>query len=432
MRIGNALVCAMLISSLPFGVARATSHSVVTLWEASSGDHPTEHAPLPWNLFDDATPEEPVLSGGILTLSTSVNAERMTYKQSAAEISMPSTLVIEFEMRMVSGSTSSSARGPVAVPFAVSPSTGNGFQIDVDKVFLNVSNVVPDTPAFVDTDDTFHTYRIEVTGSVITVYQDDVQILTGSTYTDPAVFGTDLLIGWGMNSSLSHGVSEWKSFQHNAQPPIVTATWADAFAIQADDGAIHPALLVGLSLGTATVTSQTSTSITLTYSGIDPNSDMQINLATYDAPFYPPDPFEVVSPSRIEVEMDQSGTMFTLGIDFSSTTGELLDPASIVGFNPQPEPPAGGIYGFNPQPEPPKLGEGLGIFMPLSGGTGAPGSTQISLTIEVLDGSLTPLPLSLVGLAVPAMGKWALGTVLLCVMGTGLWNARRKASLRAL
>jgi len=184
---------------------------------------------------------------------------------------------------------------------------------------------------------------------------------------------------------------------------------------------------VGLSLGTATVTSQTPESITLTYSDIDPNPDVQIDLAAYDAPFIPPDPIHVLSPSRIEVEMDQGGATFTLGIDFSSTTGELLDPASIVGFNPQPEPPGASIYGFNPQPEPPGLGDGLGIFMPLSGGTGAPGSTQISLTIEVLDGGLARLPLSLVGIATPAVGAWGHAIAILGLVA-GFALAARRAS----
>jgi hypothetical protein len=126
--------------------------------------------------------------------------------------------------------------------------------------------------------------------------------------------------------------------------------------------------------------------------------------------------------------MDQSGTMFTVGIDFSSTTGELLDPASIIGFDLQPEPPAGSIYAFNPQPEPPKLGDGLGIFMPLSGGTGAPASTQISLTIEVLDGSLAPLPLSLVAVGTPALSAWGRVVAALGLVGGFALAARRSST----
>jgi hypothetical protein len=106
--------------------------------------------------------------------------------------------------------------------------------------------------------------------------------------------------------------------------------------------------------------------------------------------------------------MDRGGTMFILGIDFASTTGELLDPASIVGFNPRPEPPADSIYAFNPQPEPPAPGGGLGVFIPWSGDVGVPGSTQISLTLKILDDGLSQLPVNLVDVVVPvpALSDW--------------------------
>ena len=150
--------------------------------------------------------------------------------------------------------------------------------------------------------------------------------------------------------------------------------------------------------------------------GFDPNTNAQLYLATYRSPFYPPDPVHVVNAGRMEVEMDQDGTMFTIGIDFASTTGEVLDPAALVGFNSQPEPPA--------------LGEGLGVFMPLSGGAGAPGSTQISLTLEILDGTLTPLPLEQVGIAVPALGAWAWVLTGLAVLTAAAPVRRRTDAVR--
>jgi hypothetical protein len=333
--------------------------------------------------------------------------------------------VIEARMRFVSGSSSTPAREPFQIYFTTAPSIGAALHIGPDRISLQTSNTTLGLPAIVDTDGAFHDYRIEVTGGAITGYQDNVQLLTGSTYNNPAGNGAVQRVGFGNGSILSQGVSEWQSFSHNAQPPIINATWDDVSAFQAHGPVLHPSLLVGLSLGTAVVTSLTTNSITITYSGLDPNSEIQLNLASFVAPFYPPDPIKIVNPSRIEVEMDQAGTMFTLGIDFASTTGELLDPASIVGFNPQPEPPAGSIYAFKPQPEPPSPGDGLGIFIPLSGGVGAPGSTQISLTFEVLDGALAPLPLDLIAQAVPGLGGRWLVVFVIGLLSLGLWSMHR-------
>ncbi len=49
---------------------QATSHAdSIVSWDGSGGLLPDQSSPA-WTLFDDATPEDPVLSGGILTLST--------------------------------------------------------------------------------------------------------------------------------------------------------------------------------------------------------------------------------------------------------------------------------------------------------------------------------------------------------------------------
>jgi hypothetical protein len=157
----------------------------------------------------------------------------------------------------------------------------------------------------------------------------------------------------------------------------------------------------------------------LTYGGFSPNEELQINLASYGPPFYPPDPFMIIG-NRIEVEMDQDGTMFTLGIDFASTSGELLDPDTILTFVPSPAPPDGSIYGFNPQPEPPAIGEALALFIRLGGGAGAAGSTQISLTIEVLDDNQISLPLFLVAQSVPAMSGLGQAVVVSCLIAVAM------------
>jgi hypothetical protein len=72
----------------------------------------------------------------------------------------------------------------------------------------------------VDTDDTFHTYRIEVegvnVGSGFKVFYDGVLTLNGALFV--ADEDEHPLIGWGdvdYNFG-SSGVSEWQSFRHNA------------------------------------------------------------------------------------------------------------------------------------------------------------------------------------------------------------------------
>jgi sugar lactone lactonase YvrE len=73
---------------------------------------------------------------------------------------------------------------------------------------------------------------------------------------------------------------------------------------------------------------------------------------------------------------------------------------SLVGFNPQPEPPSpGSIVGFNPQPEPPVAGGALGYEFEMGTGvaaTSSAGAETITLSFQLLDEFSTPIALSLV------------------------------------
>jgi hypothetical protein len=55
----------------------------------------------------------------------------------------------------------------------------------------------------------------------------------------------------------------------------------------------------------------------------------------------------------LRVTFDE-GSVMTLHVEIT-TDGGYIDPGSLVGFNPQPEPPGdkGETVGFNPQPDPP-------------------------------------------------------------------------------
>ena len=209
--------------------------------------------------------------------------------------------------------------------------------------------------------------------------------------------------------------------------PILEVDWSFTLALQAH-GLLDPGLLLGLSGRLAEIQSITPTAITLRYTGLSPNVPLQLDLAGFGPPFYPPDPVHVMT-DRIEVEMDQDGTMFTLAIDFESSTGDLLDPGAAVAFDPQPEPPAAGLYDFDPAFPAAAPGEGLGVFLPLTGGVGAPRSTAITLGIQILDDADVPLPLNLVAAKkLPALGPLGqavlIGGLVLVAVRPWAWKVR--------
>src|SRR6187402_2880572 len=90
------------------GTGRA--QTVVT-YDASSGTFPETPC---WKLVDTASPENPVVQGGALVLSTSAASENMYYLWESS-LFFPSTLVFEARMKFVSGSSSTAARAPMVL-----------------------------------------------------------------------------------------------------------------------------------------------------------------------------------------------------------------------------------------------------------------------------------------------------------------------------
>lgn len=208
------------------------------------------------------------------------------------------------------------------------------------------------------------------------------------------------------------------------QAATLTATWDDGQAIQGGGGGLDPSLWVGLQLTGATaptVTTPDADTVVLTYDGLDPNPTLQIGVASYGLPFYPPDPIKVVG-DQIQVVFMDGGTMATLTIDITSSSGGLLDPLSVVGFNPQPEPPSPDLFAFSPPPS--GDSEALAVQASLTGGSGPPGATQISLTLRLLDSAMAPLPTVPIASvsAVPGLSEPAVLAALLCIALVG-WLA---------
>ncbi len=107
-------------------------------------------------------------------------------------------LVIEARVKLGSGSTSAATRAPIVVAATTSPNVGSALWIGEDEIFINNADFVKGPTANVDTDDAFHTYRIEVTGASVDVFYDGALTLTGSTFTSvPGATRNCVRSSWG-------------------------------------------------------------------------------------------------------------------------------------------------------------------------------------------------------------------------------------------
>jgi len=191
----------------------------VSNYQASSGLFPDEISP-PYTLNDTANPEEPVLSGGILTLSTSADAtgEVMDYIQLAPIVDTSGPFFIEARVRLVSGSSLSSSRAPISIGFTTAPGVGNSLFIDHDEVFFNIANNTAGPKFAVDTNGAPHTYLIQHDGlGGITLTYDGNLLITGAmTFTSLEFNGNQERIFWGEGTTIESGTSEWLFVRHNA------------------------------------------------------------------------------------------------------------------------------------------------------------------------------------------------------------------------
>lgn len=212
-RLGSsALVLGLLMTG-----ARAQS---IFSYDASTGKLPESPC---WKLIDTANPEQPLVAGGKLTLSSSADAENMFFLWDS-KLNFPAKLVFEARMRRVSGSSSHTARTPAVMGVTTLPGVGNALFIGQDEIFLLAGNLVKGASASLDTDDLAHTYRMEVTGtaqgSQIEVFYDSETSprLQGTTFFDTSANGLAPRLQFGEASNLSWGTSEWEWVSHNAGP----------------------------------------------------------------------------------------------------------------------------------------------------------------------------------------------------------------------
>ena len=210
------------LALLPFLVLTMASPAVAqtfsSSWSGDSGQLPDQICPA-WRLSENATPEDPMLSGGVLVVSTDQFGEDMVYQQVApADIAFQFPFTIEIRVRLVAGVTVHPARAPITLTISTGPNTGTMIGIDHDRVFILDGDLSAGSQAVVDTNDAFHTYRVVIEAhGAVSVFHDGVLILSGALFVSSTAFGnTPGYITWGEGSSLAWGTSQWEFVRHTA------------------------------------------------------------------------------------------------------------------------------------------------------------------------------------------------------------------------
>jgi hypothetical protein len=168
-----------------------------------------------WDLSDTADPENPVITGGHLSLATGDDGDFMFYGQTI--VMTPELLVIEARVRVAASASTLPARSAIALMFRLGePKRKNLLQLEDGKVFLLTDDGTRGPEAAVPTTDAVHLYRMEVNMATkaIRVFQDGVHVLDGAAYVDPSALPEGVF--FGDLSGAAHGASEWLQVRHNA------------------------------------------------------------------------------------------------------------------------------------------------------------------------------------------------------------------------
>lgn len=205
------------ISPVVAGATTAFSTPATDGYSAASGVLPEASCP-PWVPFGTANPQFESLSDGHLVLTTSTFGQIKAFVQTAPQITLPDRVVVEANMRYISGSTTHSARAPAIIDVSVAPSVGNAVFIGQNEIFILAGDEQRGQTASVPTTDGFHTYRLEVTASTgaVQVFYDGALKLAGSTFANAATHGDVPRIFWGQGSTLAVGTTQWSAIRHNA------------------------------------------------------------------------------------------------------------------------------------------------------------------------------------------------------------------------
>jgi len=193
----------------------------VCQWSSSSGLLP-DQACADFELFSTTNGERPILSNGSLRIADDTLSEQLFYIAQGEGIALPEIAYAEFGMRYVSGTFDLASRRAAAVSITTLPSIGSSLYIGKDQIFLLSGLTTIGSSATVDTDDTFHAYRMEISGktagSLVKVWQDGQLVLTGQSFSSTDTHGNLPRVIFGELSIRAAGVSEWTYFNTSVVP----------------------------------------------------------------------------------------------------------------------------------------------------------------------------------------------------------------------
>lgn len=188
-------------------------------WDARSGLWPYQVDPTMSTNYDAGC--LPALSTNFLTLGTpaSVYEDHCYVMQRGTNLTAPAQLVIEAELKVVQSAHRSDAPTGSGVMIVWCFGNVSALRCVPGMMWLQSNQGAAFGPtAYVANTDDFHRYRIEVdnpttVGGAIRVYYDGALVIAGVTESDPD--GTPSIY-FGDGTVLSSGLSQWRSFRHNA------------------------------------------------------------------------------------------------------------------------------------------------------------------------------------------------------------------------
>jgi len=201
-------------------------------WNASSGLFPDQVAPVGGSItLTDSSSLDVAFDNELdaLTFPDDTSLSSMLFyrlnfgdgSDSAPSNPFENGYAINFEVRIDSSIQTDNRRGAIAVTMRTGQSRYS-LSAGIDYVRMIRDFEAGSPVASVDTNGSFHTYRIEVDGvkpgSAIRLFQDGGLILNASTgLLDPGE-SEDISFGFGEGSGIARGTSQWRSYSVEAIP----------------------------------------------------------------------------------------------------------------------------------------------------------------------------------------------------------------------